>query len=496
VTDTKPAAPVAQVGQGRTGLALAVIVTGVLITAVDTTIVVLALPEIQRALHIGLSSVIWVLISYLLVITLLATQVGRLGDMFGRVRMYETGFLIFIIGSALCALSFSTASIVAFRILQGIGGALVSANSGAVIADTFPAERRGRAYGFNSIGWSLGAVIGIVLGGLIVTYISWRWIFWINVPIGGAAFLAALRVLHDKGERQHRKIDVAGMVTLGLGLFGVLWAMTKLATSAVDPALIGYLAGGILLLGTFVAVEHASREPMLDLSLFRIPTMTPSLLASMFQGLGSFAVLFLVIMYLQGGRGLRPIDASLLLVPGYVIGGFVGPWIGRLTDKIGPVLPATVGLAIQAVGFVIYAQLGLSSPLGLVVVASVVNGIGAGCFFPANTSAVMKAAPRKVFGIASGMLRTFANIGMVFSFTVAILVAAHSIPRGLAFAIFVGTTSLHGHLAGVFIHGVHAAFYSATGLVAIAGILSALRGRRGFIGVAAAAERAEHPARS
>jgi EmrB/QacA subfamily drug resistance transporter len=481
VTDTKAAAPAAQAGQARTGLALAVIVTGVLITAVDTTIVVLALPEIQRALHIGLSSVIWVIISYLLVITILATQVGRLGDMFGRVRMYETGFLIFIIGSALCALSFSAATIVAFRVLQGIGGALVSANSGAVIADTFPAERRGRAYGFNSIGWSLGAVIGIVIGGLIVTYISWRWIFWINVPIGGAAFLAALRVLHDRGERQRRKIDFAGMLTLGLGLFGVLWAMTKLATSSADPVLIGYLAGGVILLAVFVAIEHSSREPMLDLSLFRIPTMTPSLLASMFQGLGSFAVLFLVIMYLQGGRGLRPIDASLLLVPGYVIGGCVGPWVGRLTDRIGPVLPATTGLAIQAVAFVIYAQLGVSSPLYLVVVASVVNGIGTGSFFPANTSAVMKAAPRNVFGIASGMLRTFANIGMVFSFTVAILVAAHSIPRGLAFAIFVGTTSLHGHLAAVFIQGVHAAFYSAMGLVALAAVLSALRGRRGFI---------------
>lgn len=123
-----------------------------------------------------------------------------------------------------------------FRLVQGFGGALVTTNSGAVIADTFPAERRGRAYGFNSIGWSLGAVIGIVIGGLIVTYISWRWIFWINVPIGGAAFIAAVRVLHDRGERQRRRIDVAGMLTLGLGLFGVLWAMTKLSASAASPS--------------------------------------------------------------------------------------------------------------------------------------------------------------------------------------------------------------------------------------------------------------------
>jgi len=169
------------------GLALLVVVVGVLITAVDTTIVVLALPEIQRSLHVGLSSVIWVIISYLLVITVLSTQVGRLGDMFGRVRMYEAGFVVFVAGSLACALAFSELSMILFRVLQGIGGALITANSGAVIADTFPKEQRGRAYGFNSIGWNTGAVLGVLLGGVMVTYVSWRWVFWINVPIGIAA---------------------------------------------------------------------------------------------------------------------------------------------------------------------------------------------------------------------------------------------------------------------------------------------------------------------
>jgi MFS family permease len=171
----------------HTGLAMVVVMTGVLITAVDTTIVVLALPEIERGLHVALSSVIWIVIGYLLVITLLATQVGRLGDMFGRVRMYEAGFLVFVLGSLACALAWNEAAIIGFRLLQGVGGAFVTANSGAVIADLYPSERRGRAYGYNAVGWSLGAVLGIVVGGLIVTYVSWRWIFWINVPIGAAA---------------------------------------------------------------------------------------------------------------------------------------------------------------------------------------------------------------------------------------------------------------------------------------------------------------------
>jgi EmrB/QacA subfamily drug resistance transporter len=459
----------------RTGLALLVIVIGVLMAAVDTTIVVLALPEMERALHVPLADVIWVIIGYLLVITLLATQVGRLGDMFGRVRMYEAGFLVFIAGSALCALAGNEATIIGFRILQGVGGALVTANSGAVIADTFPPETRGRAYGFNSIGWNVGAILGILLGGLIITFLSWRWIFWINVPAGLIAFGLALRVLRDSGHRQRQRLDFAGMITLGGGLFGVLWSITSLATSSFSLKTLGFLLGGLVLLAAFVLIERASKAPMLDLALFRIPTMSPTLLASLFQGLASFAVLFLVIMYLQGVRRLSPLDSSLLLVPGYLVGAFVGPYAGRLSDRIGVVWPATAGLLIEIVALLVYAQLGVTTPLAVVAVAAVINGIGAGFFFPANNAAVMKAAPGRAFGTASGMLRTFANVGMVFSFSVAILVAARSIPRGLAFAIFVGTTKLNHQLAGVFTDGVHAAFYSSVVFMLIAMVLSGTR---------------------
>jgi EmrB/QacA subfamily drug resistance transporter len=454
---------------------MAVIMTGVLMTAVDTTIVVLALPEIQRGLHVALSAVVWVIISFLLVITLLATQVGRLGDMFGRVRMYETGFAVFVLGSLACALAWNEASIIVFRIVQGVGGAFIMANSGAVIADRYPRERRGRAYGYTSVGWTMGAVIGIVLGGLIVTYISWRWVFWINVPVGVAALALALRVLHDHAERKRRRLDLPGMVCLGLGLFGVLWAMTRLATTALDPEVAGYLIGGVALIVAFGFIERRQPEPMLPLSIFRVPTMTASLLAALFQGLAAFAVLFLVIMYLQGPRGLSPIHASLLLVPGYVLGSVVGPYAGRLSDRRGPVLPATAGLAIQVGGLAIYAQLGMTTGLWVVVLASVINGIGASFFFPANSSAVMKAAPPEAFGIASGMLRTFSNIGMVFSFAVAILIASRSISRGLAFAIFVGSTSLHGALAVAFTSGLHSAFYALMGFMVLAAVLSALR---------------------
>ena len=449
--------------------------TGVLITAVDTTIVVLALPEIERGINVDLASVVWVVIGYLLVITLLATQVGRLGDMYGRVRMYEAGFVVFIIGSALCALSWSGSSMIGFRILQGIGGALVTSNSGAVIADLFPVHQRGKAYGYNGVAWSVGAVLGIVLGGAIVTYLSWRWIFWINVPIGVAAVLLALRVLRDVGMRHSHRLDLPGMLSLGLGLFGVLWAVTELATSSLDASILGYLTGGLIFIAVFALIEWRQAEPMLRLSLLRIPTMTPSLLAAFFQGLANFAVLFLVIMYLQGARGLSALNASLLLVPGYVVGGMVGPFAGRLADRIGPVIPATTGLAVQVGALFIYAHLGVQTGLWVVVLGSLVNGVGASSFFPANNSAVMKASPRQLFGISSGMLRTFANVGMVFSFSMAMVLASRSIPQRLAFAIFVGSTSLPAHLAGTFTSGLHSAFYGSMALMAVAAVLSATR---------------------
>src|ERR1700758_4091665 len=277
VSRAKIPAGAAAASNQRTGLAMIVIMSGVLMTAVDTTIVVLALPEIERSLHIALSAVVWVIISFLLVITLLATQVGRLGDMFGRVRMYETGFAVFVVGSLLCALAWDEVSIIVFRVVQGIGGALIMAKSGAVIADLYPREARGRAYGFTSLGWTIGAVLGVVLGGLIVTYVSWRWIFWINVPTGVLAIAVALRVLHDKGERTRQRLDPLGMITLGLGLFGVLWAITKLASEPFDASTAGFLIGGLVLIAVFVFIEKQVAAPMLPLRIFKVPTMAASL---------------------------------------------------------------------------------------------------------------------------------------------------------------------------------------------------------------------------
>lgn len=177
-------------------------------------------------------------------------------------------------------------------------------------------------------------------------------------------------------------------------------------------------------------------------------------------------------------RGLTPLDGALLLVPGYLVGGVVAPFVGRLADRLGPVLPATAGLFVQVVAMLLYARLGVATPLWVVSAVSVVNGMGSGGFFPANNAAVMKAAPRPVFGLASGLLRTFANVGMIFSFSLALVVAAHAISRRLAFLVFVGTAVLSGSRGAAFLSGIHAAMWASVAGFVVAGLLSAARGIR------------------
>ena len=450
---------------------------GVMITAVDTTIVILGLPVMMRELHSDMLSMIWVIMAYLLVLTMTTTQLGRFGDMYGRVRIYNLGFLVFTAGSVLCGLAGSATMLVLWRILQGLGGAMVSANSGAIIADTVPPAERGRAYGLTAIGWNVGAVLGILLGGLIITFVDWRYIFFINLPIGLVGLGLGWRVLRERSPRASRSLDIPGTVLLGGGLLLVLLALTHATGSGWSPASTLRLVLGLACLAALALWERRSAAPMIDLSLFRHRVLSASVLASFFQSLGSYAVLFLVIMYLQGVRGMSPFAASLLLIPGYILGGLAAPFAGHLSDRFGARLPATAGLALQAVAFLLYASLHPASGLWLVVLAAVINGLGNALFFPANNSAVMANAPAGAYGVASGLLRTASNVGMVTSFAVALLAAATAIPRQEAFAIFLGVHRLTSALADAFVRGLHTAMLTALGLVAVAVVLSALRGR-------------------
>jgi EmrB/QacA subfamily drug resistance transporter len=462
--------------EGR-DLALLVVVLGTLMSAVDTTIVILAIPTITQDLHADLYTIIWVIILYLLVIAVFTTQLGRMGDIYGRAKFYNLGFAVFTIGSALCGASPTALYLVAFRGIQGIGAAMMQANAGAIIADIFPPNMRGRAYGFTAIGWNAGATLGIVLGGLITTFLGWRYIFYINVPIGILAITLGVKYIKSQ-QRIKVKLDIIGMSLLLVSLSTIAYGSADIAGEGVRPLNVYLISAGLITLLAFLLVETKQSYPIIDLRVFKgNRVFTYSLLASFLQTTGYLATAFIIIMYLQGIRGLTPLQASLLLVPGYVIASLVAPFTGKLSDRIGSRIPATIGLALMITAILVYLQLTTTSPLYVVIIASIIGGLGSSLFFPANNSAIMANAPRGFYGGASGLARTLSNIGTLLSYVIAISVASITVPRYVAFEVFLGTTNLIGGVASSFLDGLKSAFYVSLVILSIALTLSALRGK-------------------
>ncbi len=442
----------------RAGVAMAVIMTGVLMTAVDTTIVVLALPEIQRGLHVDLSAVVWVIISFLLVITLLATQVGRLGDMFGRVRMYETGFAVFVLGSLACALAWNEPSIIAFRVLQGVGGAFIMANSGAVIADLYPRELRGKAYGYTSVGWTMGAIIGIVLGGVIVTYISWRWIFWINVPVGvAAAALSLVKLPESRGPVS--RLDLPGVPLVAGAAVALTWGLIQVGdTGWTGAKTVTMLIVGVVLLAAFVVREQRAAAPMLPLRLFRSVPFAAANGAAFMMNAAIMAAAFLTVQYFQLGIGYGPMATGLRLLPWTATPMVIAPLAGILADRIGTRPLLATGLLLQAAGLAWVA--GIASAGGgyaRFVLPLMIAGVGISMSIPTVTAAALGAVEPADIGRASGVVNTLQRFGGAFGIAIAT-------------AVF----SAHGHLgsAASVTSGYRPALAVAAGLSLIGGIVA------------------------
>ncbi len=460
----------------KKAITLFILSLGTFMGALDSTIVILAFPSIADGLHSSIESTIWIILIYLLILSVTSIPFGRIGDIYGRSRMFNAGFVIFTAGSALCGLSGNIALLVLFRGIQAVGGSLLQANSGAIISDTFERNERGKAFGYNSLGFTIGAMVGIVLGGVIATYLGWQYIFYLNIPVGALAI--ALGILYIKDEaRQKVGIDVKGIALLTL-------LLTLLSFGAVDYAGQGLTAYNLLLViagaalfPVFVILERREKNPMIDLASFRDSVLRNSILSAFFLAMGYFSVVFLITMYLQGIRGLSPLDASLLLIPGYVVGSFLSPIMGRQSDKYGAKIISTGGVAVMGVAILVYLFLKADSSLYIVSVASAIAGVGTSLFFPANSSAVMARARPGSYGSTSGILRMMQNIGILGSFVVGITIASSSIPRSVAFQIFLGTSSLSGDLSSVFIAGIDSALWVSMLFMLVAGVLSYSRGK-------------------
>jgi len=459
-------------------VALAVTTLGSLMVAIDSTIVILALPNMLQDLHSNMVRMVWIIIGYLLVNTVLLLTFGRMADMFGRVRMYNLGFIIFTIGSVLSGFAQNDTMLIVARLVQGAGGAMLSANAMAIITEVFPPNERGQAMGINAITWGAGSVLGPVLGGLILAAASWRWIFFVNLPIGVVGTLAAYLLLHESSQRQQgERFDIVGatlgsvgLVFLLLGLIGGIGAGWLSATNLTRFAV------ALVALVVFVIWERRAAYPMLDLHLFENRQYAFSVAAAALQSLAVFAVNFLLIFYLQGVRGYSPIQAALLILPMPLVSAIVGPLGGRWADKIGGALPATLGLATQGVSLLLLALLGPATPYPIIGLGLTVMGIGSGLFWSPNTSTTMSAAPRARLGVASGMLNTMRNVGMIFSYAIAMTVAAASMPPAIMNAVFLGTIGrLKADISQAFCAGMSHAFLASVVICLLGIVFSAVR---------------------
>jgi MFS family permease len=431
-------------------VALANTTAAMFMSTLDGSIVIIALPAIFRGINLdplspgNISYLLWMIMGYRLVQAVLVVAVGRLGDMFGRVKIYNAGFVVFTFASILLSFDpFSGAHgalwLIGWRILQAVGGSMLMANSAAILTDAFPAEQRGFALGTNQIAGLAGMFIGLVAGGLLAA-IDWRAVFWVNVPVGIYGTIWAYLRLRDNGERHPARIDWWGNITFAVGLSAVLIAVTYgiqpyhgATMGWTNPEVLAGLIGGVALLVVFCFIETRIAEPMFQLSLFRIRAFTFGNLAGLLVSIARGGFQFILIIWLQGiwlplhgyNYSETPLWAGIFLLP--LTAGFLvsGPVSGYLSDRFGSRGIATSGMAVFAGSFIGLLLLPVNFPYWAFALLIAANGIGSGMFASPNSSSIMGSVPARQRGAASGMRSTFQNsgtalsIGVVFSLMVA-----------------------------------------------------------------------------
>lgn len=455
---------------------------GTLMAAIDSNIVLISLPTIGRELpSTSPALLLWVLLGYTLLTAVVLLNFGRLSDMFGRVRLYLLGFAVFTVGSLLCGLSQDGPELVLFRLVQAVGAGFLFANSAAIITDAFPPGERGKALGVNQVSIVVGAVAGLVLGGIISSTLGWRWIFFVNVPIGAVALLRARLDLHELAAPEASpRVDWVGNLVFAAGLLVLLLGVTLGALGEIAPAPAWTLVGaGFLLLALFPFVEARVPQPMLDLTLFRNRQFSASALAMLLNALARGAFTFVLVFYLQGPpRFLSPFTAGLFLIPTSASLATFGPVSGWLSDRFGPRPFLVVGLVAAALGFFALSTVGPDDSLLQLAPALVLTGAGMGLFAAPNRAAMMSAVVPGRRGVASGVGTTFVNTGSTVSLGLTLVILARYLDPAEIRGIFLGSlgTSQVPRVGAGFLQGIHWIFF-LSGCLSLATLVpSVLRG--------------------
>ncbi len=472
ITSTSNASHTISVDYSRKWHVMAAVGTGVFLATVDGSIINVSLPTLVRALHTEFAVVQWVVLAYLLAITCSMAGIGRLGDMVGKKSIYMLGFVVFTLGSALCGLSPTVNWLIAFRVLQAIGAAMTMALGAAIVTEAFPPEERGRAMGLIGAIVSVGIVTGPTLGGLILGLLSWRWIFYVNLPVGILGTLLAYRFLPNFRPSGRQKFDLLGSLSLCFGLLLLLLGLTIGQQQGFLQALVySLVGGGLILLVIFVFIENKVGQPMVDPKLFKNTIFRVNLTTGFISFVALGGTVILLPFYLENILGFPSMKVGLLMGIIPVMLGITSPFSGSLSDRIGSRKITLTGLAAMLLGYLAASTLTQDTTLVGYAGRICLIGAGIGIFMSPNNSAIMGAAPPRQLGIVSGMMAQSRTLGQ----TVGVAVIG---------AIWAGRTLFYagaGRREGATlapiqaqVSGLHDAFCTAAALIAFALLLNIL----------------------
>ncbi len=451
-------------------------------SGIDGRIVIVGLPTVAAALHADAEQAIWFTQAYTIGSTIALLFIGRVSDMFGRVKVYSIGFAIFTVGSLLTASSGDPNAFIAARIFQGLGSAALFANSAAIIADAFPSNQLGTALGINQIAFRAGAVGGLTLSGLILAVLNWRFLFYINLPVGVFGTLWAYWRLHEVGKRERTvPMDWLGFISFTVFITSLMLSLTFAAYGSVDLSVViglGLLAAASIVV--FVRVERRIEHPLLDLSLLRIREFTGGCLAQMINSISWGAFLLVISLYLQLVQGLSPLQAGIALLPfdfGFLL---AGPLSGHFSDKYGVLPFTTAGLMVISASLFLFSEVAVNTPYLDIAMLLVLGGLGTGLFASPNMSSIMGSVPAKRRAVASALRATFFNVGYTLSVNAVILLMTLKVPYSLITSMISSLTPTALSLSErtAFAGGLNFVYFVLFVINTLAFIPSLIRGKR------------------
>lgn len=463
-------------GNKKIKLIIMIIAVGTFMAALDASVVNIALPSISKYYGEPLYIIEWVVMSYLLVISSLLLTYGRLGDMYGHKRIYIGGFAVFTVGSLLCGLAPDITVLIISRVVQALGSGMLMSMGPAIVTDFAPAESRGKALGINAVAVAVASTTGPVVGGFLTSNFGWQSIFYINIPIGIVGTIIAYKIIPDISKREAQTFDIKGAVAIFLALLSLLLPLSYIEKYGwQNPYIIFFLILGVLILVLFVHTEKKVEYPMVDLSLFKSRLFTMSNLSALINYMAQYSLMLLMPFYLQQLKGLPSSKAGFMLIPMPIATMIVAPISGALSDRFDSRYISSTGMGLISLGILILSRLGYDSPDAYIITALAITGLGTGLFQTPNNSAIMGCVPGNRRGIASGMLATMRNMGMVLG--VAISGALFSSRLGYLTTVLASYGFAGADLEiQAFLGALRFSFSFASALAAVAVLTSLARG--------------------